>query len=114
MQDLTDGHEPACELDGARQVSHLVNRVAEVVQDVHLGNRGFLSGIQLLQGLLHPQHGVVVVGVVVRRLTHVVAVVHRQQGVGVETWRRASLTLKHWLHRAIPQNHVARLLFLIQ
>lgn len=82
---LTNNHQAACQLNGSRQVSHLVHGVAEVVQNVHFGNYSFLPIIQLLQGLLHPQHSVIVVCIVVSRLPHVEAVIHCQYGVGVHT-----------------------------
>lgn len=92
---LTDGHESPRQLDGPRQIPHLVNGVAEVVQNVCFGHHSFLSVVQLLQGLLKPQDCMVVVCIVVGRLPHVEAVVHCQHGVGVNTYRQVSVYKNH-------------------
>lgn len=83
----TNNQQAACELDSSGEVSHLVDGVAEVVQNIHFGDPGFLPSVQLLQGLLHPQHSVVIVGLVIRRLPHVKAVIHCQQSTGVHPYK---------------------------
>lgn len=90
----TYGHQAACQLDGARDVTHLVDRVAQVVEGVSLGGHRLLAGVQLLQSMLHPKHSMVVVGVVIGRLAHVEAVVHCQDDVGVESWKEVWVSIQ--------------------
>lgn len=95
---LTNSYKPSRQFNGTREVTHLVNRVAEVVQNVCLGNHSFLAIVQLFQGLLQPQHGMVIVCIVVSRLSHVEAVIHGQYSIGVHTWWEP-LSKTKWLNK---------------
>lgn len=95
---LTNSYKPSRQFNGSREVTHLVNRVAEVVQNVCLGNHSFLAIVQLFQGLLQPQHGMVIVCIVVSRLSHVEAVIHGQYSIGVHTWWEP-LSKTKWLNK---------------
>lgn len=73
------------EFDGSRNISHLIDGVTQVIQDVRLGGFGILTSFHLSEGLLHPQHCVVEVILIVCCLSHVKAVIYSQKSVVTHT-----------------------------
>lgn len=82
---ITNRHQASSEFNGSRNISHLIDRVTQVVQDFWLRSFGVLTSIHLSQGLLHPQYCMVIVIIIVRCPSHVKAVIHSQKSIEAHT-----------------------------
>ncbi len=74
----TDGHQASGEFDGSWQVTHLIDWVTKIIQNIGFGRLGVFSRVHLFERLLHPQHWVIKVVLIVGQLAHVEAVIHGQ------------------------------------
>ncbi len=74
----TDGHQASGEFDGSWQVTHLIDWVTKIIQNISFGRLGVFSGVHLSERLLHPQHWMIIVILIVGQFPHVKAVVHCQ------------------------------------